>query len=202
MAGLAVAVLVFVLPAFADTPEFGSDPSVTLTVTPDDFVGNGQTVLVTGAGFPANTPGVIRQCGGPPAAPQCDADIAATFVTTATGDIPPTPVTAERIVDTGTTTFNCGVQQCFLVASAGGRTSQHHLSIAGAGTLVPTSTSSSTTTTTTSPSTTTTTTIPATVPIPGANLVCPLLQSFLGSFPFLSGLIGGLLAVFGCGAVG
>ena len=100
-------------------------------------------------------------------------------------------MTAERIVDTGTTTFNCGVQQCFLVASAGGRTSQHHLSIAGAGTLVPTSVSPSTTTT-----------IPATVPIPGANFVCLVPQSFPGSFPFLSGLIGSLLAVFGCGAVG
>ena len=64
-AGLAVAVLVFVLPAFADTPESGSDPSVTLAVAPNDFVGSGQTVSVTGAGFPANTPGVIRQCGGP-----------------------------------------------------------------------------------------------------------------------------------------
>ena len=148
---------------------------------------------VTGAGFPANTLGVIRQCGGPAAAPQCDADVAATFVTTVAGDIPPTPVTAERLVDTGTTTFNCGVQQCFLVASSGGRTSQHHMSVAGAGTLVPTSVS---------PSTTTTTTIPATVPIPVANFVCPVLQSFLGSFPFLRGLIGSLLAVLGCGAVG
>lgn len=44
------------------------------------------------------------------AGPQCDLPVAATFVTTATGRIPATNVTVKRIVDTGTSTFNCGVQ--------------------------------------------------------------------------------------------
>ena len=201
--GLAMALLFAVLPAFGDTPESGSDPNVTLTVTPDDLVGVGQQVTVTGAGFPPNTPGIIRQCSGTVAAPQCDMAVAATFVTTASGEIPPTVVTAKRILDTGTTTFNCGVQACALVATAGGTSSRHHIAIAGAGTVVPTSTSvpPSSSSTILPPSTTIppapSTTIP---PVFDRNLICAILQSLVEPLAFLGGLITNLLAVFGCGA--
>ena len=200
LAGLTVAVLVAVIPASADTPESGGDPGVTLTVSPDDFVGNGQTVSVTGTGFPASTGGVIRQCGGSSAAPQCDLAIAATFLTTDTGDIPATSVTVKRIIDTGTTGFNCGVQACALVATAGGRTSQHHISILGAGTLVPTSSSTSTSTSSTS---TTTSTIPLPPPttvvppaLPGG--VCDAVRAALEPFPFLRVFLDGVLSALGC----
>jgi len=202
VAGLAMAVLIAVVPAFADTPESGPDPNVTLTVTPHERLGNGQTVTVTGTGFPPNAAGVIRQCGGSAAAPQCDLDVAATFVTTANGNIGPTSVTVERIVDTGTTTFNCGVQSCFLVATAGGRTAQHRISIAGAGTVVPTT--SPTSTSTSRPSTTTTTTAPTTTtrPTPGPDRVCGVLRGLLEPFPFLRPLVTSLLAAFRCASPG
>lgn len=156
LAGLVVAVLVGVLPAFGDTPETGSDPNVTLTVTPSDFLSDGQVVTVTGTGFAPNTAGTIRQCGGTIAAPQCDLTVTASFVTTASGEIPPTSVTVERIIDTGTTTFNCGVQACALVATAGDRTSQHHIRMAGAGTSVPTTTTTPTTSSSSTSSTSST----------------------------------------------
>ncbi len=90
-----------------------------------------------------------------------DLTVNVAFVTTATGDIPPTSVSVKRIIDTGTTTFNCGVQACAMVAAAGGRTSQHHVRMAGAGTSVPTSaTSTSTSSTSTPPSSSTSTTRP------------------------------------------
>lgn len=166
LAGWTAALLVAVLPASGDTPETGSDPNVTLTVTPSDALSDGQVVTVTGAGFPANTAGTIRQCGGSATPPTCDLTVNVAFVTTAAGDIPPTSVSVERIIDTGTTTFNCGVQACALVATAGGRTSQHHVRMAGAGTSVPTSatststSTSSSTSTSTPPSTSTSTTRP------------------------------------------
>lgn len=146
--GLAVAVVAAVVPAMADVPETGTDPNVTLTVTPADGLSDGQVVTVTGAGFPPNTSGTIRQCGGSVTAPQCDLTVSVPFVTTATGQIPPTSVTVERIIDTGTTTFNCGVQACALVATAGAASSQHHIRMAGAGTSVPPSSSSSSTSST------------------------------------------------------
>lgn len=166
LGGLAVALCLAVLPALADTPESGLDPNVTLTVTPSDFLTDGQVVTVTGAGFTPNTAGTTRECGGTVAAPQCDLTVMASFVTTASGEIPPTSVTVERIIDTGTTTFNCGVQACALVATAGERTSQHHIRMAGAGTSVPTTTSTTAPTTTTSASTssTSTTSIPPSGP--------------------------------------
>ncbi len=159
---LALALLALMLPAFADTPQTGTDPSVTLNVTPSAGLADGQTVTVTGAGFPAGTAGVIRQCGGTATAPQCDPTTATPFVTTATGTIPPTAVTVKRIVNTGATTFNCGVQACALVATAGAKSSQHQVRMAGAGTVVPTSstTTSSTTTSTVATTTTTTTSSP------------------------------------------
>lgn len=173
--GLALVLLALMLPAFADTPQTGTDPSVTLNVTPSTGLADGQTVTVTGAGFPAGTAGVIRQCGGTVTAPQCDPTTATPFVTTAAGAIPPTAVTVKRIVNTGATTFNCGVQACALVATAGGKSSQHQVRMAGAGTVVPTSstttsaTTSSTVATTTTSSPTTTSTAPTTTtsaPVP------------------------------------
>jgi hypothetical protein len=199
---VAVALLGWVVPALANGPETGSDPSVTLTVTPSDFVGVGETVTVTGTGFPANAPGTIRQCGGTIAAPQCDQAVAATFMTTATGTIPPTPVVAKRIIDTGTTTFNCGVQACALLATAGGRSSQHHLGIAGAGTLVPASTSPS--------STAAVNTLPTLVVSPTTialqsfwlTAVCPVLRRLVTAVPFVQQLLTSLRNAFGCPPIG
>ncbi len=185
VAGLVVALLAVVIPAFGDTPESGPDPNVTLTVTPDDFLGAPeQNVTVTGTGFPPNTPGVIRQCGGTAGAPQCDPDPVGSFVAGASGQLPPTAVTVVRTIDTGTTTFNCGVQMCFLVATAGTASSQHHIRFAGAGTIVPTSSSS-----------TTTTTIAG---VPDLTPLCGLLQTILAPFSFLGGLLDDVLAMLGC----
>jgi hypothetical protein len=180
--GLALILLTLVLPAFADTPQTGADPTVTLTVTPSTALADGQVVTVTGAGFPANTVGIIRECGGTAAAPQCDPTTTTPFVTTAAGTIAPTSFTVKRIVNTGATTFNCGVQSCALVATAGAKSSQHQIRMAGAGTVLTTTstvtssttvlpttstsmattTSSTSTTSTSEPVTTTSTSVPVT----------------------------------------
>ena len=165
--GLALVFLTLVLPAFADTPQTGTDPSVTLTVSPSTGLTDGQVVTVTGAGFPVSTAGTIRACGGSVPVPQCDLSTTTAFVTTAAGTIPPTAVAVKRTINTGATTFNCGVQACALVATAGAKSSQHQIRMAGAGTVLSTTSSttmvppsSSTTTSTVPPSTTST--VPAT----------------------------------------
>ena len=187
--GIAVAVVAAITPAQADTPETGIDPTVTLTVTPSDGLSDGQTVTVTGTGFPPNTQGTINECGGTILMPQCDDLINVPFNTTANGDIPPTTVTLKRIVNTGSTTFNCGAQSCAVVARAGGKMSQHHIRMAGAGTSIPNPSSSTSSTTTTS-----------LVPLPQGGAVCGLLRQLFGPFPFLSGLLTNLLSVLGCPA--
>ena len=162
VAVLAFALLTLMLPAFADTPQTGTDPSVTLTVIPSTGLSDGQVVTVTGSGFPGNSVGTIRQCGGTVTAPQCDPTTSTPFVTTAAGTIPPTAFATKRIVNTGATTFNCGVQTCFLLATAGPKSAQHQVRMASAGTVVntsssTTSTASSSTTSTTASTTTSTT---------------------------------------------
>ena len=157
VAGIVLALLALMLPAFADAPQTGINASVTLTVSPSTGLADGQRVTVTGTGFPAGTVGTIRQCGGTAAAPQCDLTTTTPFVTTAAGAIPPTAFAVKRIVNTGATTFNCGVQACALVATAGTKSSQHQVVMAGAGTVV--TPSSTTTSSVTSASTTTTTTV-------------------------------------------
>ena len=187
IAGLALVLLTLVLPAFADTPQTGADPSVTLNVSPSTGLADGQVVTVTGAGFAPGTVGTIRECAGTLTAPQCDLTTITPFVTTAEGTIPPTAVAVKRVVNTGATTFNCGVQACALVATAGAKSAQHQIRMAGAGTVVTTSpttstgpttttsTGSSTTSSTTS-SSTTTSTVPATTttssPVP-TSIVAP-----------------------------
>ena len=205
LGGLAAVMLVAVLPAFADAPETGSDPVVTLTVTPSDFLSDGQAVTVTGTGFTPNTPGTIRQCAGPVTAPQCDPTVTASFVTTATGDVPPTSVTVERIINTGATTFNCGVQTCALVATAGDRTSQHHIRMTGAGTSVPTSSTSTSIATVPPPGSVPPASNPPvtfTPVLPMAQLVCSILQALVEPFPFLRDLFTSLLGLFGCPPTG
>lgn len=209
VAVLLVGVVLAILPASAETPETGVDPSVTLTVSPSDALSDGQTVTVTGSGFPPNTAGIIRECGGTVAAPQCDLSLVVPFVTTPTGDIPPTSVTVKRIVEAGTTTFNCGVQACALVATAGERTSQHHIRMASAGTVLPTSVPPTSVPPTSVPPTTVpptsvpptsvpTTMVPPTSVPPVTDLVCPLLRGLLDPLAFLSELISSLLALLGC----
>ena len=127
------------LPAGADTPETGLDPNVTLTVNPDDGLSDGQTVMVTGTGFAPNAAGLIRECAGSVALPECDTVVSGIFFTDASGVIPPSPMTVNRVITTFTTTYNCGISACALVAAAGGKSSRHHISFAGAGTIPPTS---------------------------------------------------------------
>jgi hypothetical protein len=216
LVGLALAVFVVGLPASAHTPETGLQAGVTLTVTPSDNVQNGESVTVTGFGFPVFTDGVIRQCGGTVAAPQCDPLVVGQFRTGSTHHLPPTLVVARRYIDTGSTTFNCGAQACAFVATAGNATSQHHISILGAGTSSvidgPTSTSPTTSATTMPTETTvaTPTTVPTATTIPTttttvvqAGLLCDLLGALrraLGSF--LGGLFDGLLNLFNCPPTG
>ena len=124
VAVVAFALLTLVVPAFADTPQTGLDPSVTLNVSPSTGVPDGQVVTVTGTGFPGNGrrhPAVW----GHRDSPQCDPATSTPFVTTAAGTIPPTPFSTKRIVNTGATTFNCGAQTCFLLATAGPKSAQH-----------------------------------------------------------------------------
>ncbi len=217
-AGMAAAVMVAGLPAGAHTPESGLDPSVTLTVSPDDALTDGQNVWVSGTGFPANTAGLIRECGGSVAAPECDTVLSGFFITTATGDFPPTPMTVNRVITTfASTTYNCSVQACALVADAGGKSSRHHISFAGAGTSTPTTSATTVPGTTTAPGATTVppqTTIPSnttvppptttpptttppttTPPLPIPNLLCAILQPISN---LLGGLLNGLLAALGC----
>jgi hypothetical protein len=191
VAVLAFALLTLVLPAFADTPQTGTDPSVTLTVSPSTALSDGQVVTVTGTGFPGNSVGIIRQCGGTVTAPQCDPTTSTPFVTTAAGTIPPTAFATKRIVNTGATTFNCGVQTCFLLATAGPKSALHQVRMAGAGTVVTTSptttstvpattsstvssTTTSSTTTSTVPATTTSTSSPVPTSIVAANICTEL----------------------------
>jgi hypothetical protein len=195
LGGLAALVLLAVVPAFGDTPETGADPSVTLTVTPSDGLSDGQTVVVTGTQFPPNSVGVIRECGGSAAVPECDLSVTVPFTTTATGDIPPTSVTVTRIIHTGTTTFNCGAQSCALVATAGGRTSQHHIRMASAGTSVP---SSSVPPTLVPPTLVPPIAFPPGAGVPGPEFVCTLLRSLIQPFPFLQGLLTDVLALLSC----
>ena len=119
--GLAAALLVAGLPAGADTPETGLDPNVTLTVNPDDGLSDGQTVMVTGTGFAPNAAGLIRECAGSVAVPECDTVVSGIFFTDASGVIPPSPMTVKRVITTFTTTYNCGISACALVAAAGGK---------------------------------------------------------------------------------
>lgn len=198
--GLAAAVLVAGLPAGAHTPEHGLDPSVTLTVSPDDALTDGQNVWVTGTGFPANAAGLIRECGGSVAVPECDTVVQGFFSTNSAGEIPPSPMTVNRVINTFTTSYNCGVQACALVADAGGKSSRHHISFGGAGTIMPTSSSSSssssTTPTTAGGPTTVPTTIPTATTVPLLpNLLCAILQPISD---LLGGILNGLLAALGC----
>ena len=216
VAGLAGALLVAGLPAGAHTPETGSDPTVTLTVNPDEGLTDGQTVTVTGTGFPANASGLIRECGGSVALPECDTIVSGFFITDGAGAIPPSPMTVNRVITTFTTTYNCGVQACALVATAGGKSSRHHISFAGAGTVPPTTSATTvpgaTTVPTTAPGATTVpttvpgaTTVPTTVPpsttIPPApeNLLCAIVRALGQALPgILGGLANGLLSLLGC----
>ena len=158
------------------------------------------------------TAGVIRQCGGTVAAPQCDQAVAGQFHTGATRHLPATLVSVKRIINTGSTTFNCGVQACALVATAGDKSAQHHISILGAGTSIPDTSSPATAPPTTagtippptSSTITTPTTIPpptTTVPIPsGGGLICDILGALRNALGggFLGGLLDGLLTLFNC----
>jgi hypothetical protein len=202
---VAGAVLASGLPASANGPESGADPSVTMTVSPSDNLLDGQSVYATGSGWPTFADGIIRQCGITAAGPQCDQAVAGQFKTGAAPVLPKTLVQVKRYVNTGTTTFNCGVQACALVATAGGKTSQHHIAILGAGTSSSidegpaTTAGTMDTTTSTSPATT----VPSpttTVAGPGtAGLVCNLLTGLRGILGgLLAGLFDSLLTFFGC----
>ena len=208
VAGLAVAVLVAGLPAGADTPESGVDPHVTVTITPDDALSDGQTVFVSGTGFAPSASGKIRQCAGSVIAPECDTTLAGFFLTDADGAFSSAPMTVQRVITTFSTTYNCGVQACALVADTGTQISRHHVSFAAAGTVVsPTSTTPSTSTTlaggTTVPPTTSSTTTPQATTIPSPanvvppppqeNILCAIIRSLGQALPsLLGGLADGL----------
>jgi Neocarzinostatin family len=214
LAGLTVALLVAVLPAGADTPEGGGTPGASLTVTPDDNLSDGHVVSVSGAGFPANIAGQIRQCRdtSPPA---CDTTRSESFITNASGQIPPTDYEVRRIITAfGPTTFNCSTQACALVAEAGGANARHHITILGAGTVTspttagPPTTSTSTTNGTPTTAATTTNVPPTSVTTttllpPAGGLICDLLRGLRGILGgFLAPVFDALLNLFGCPPVG
>jgi|GEM_PF-5125966 len=209
VAALASGVVVAALPAGAEGPETGLDPTVSLTVNPDHGLSDGQTVTVTGAGFPANTSGLIRQCAGSVSLPECDTVVSGFFLTGPNGEISITPMTVQRVITTFNTTYNCAITACALVADAGGRSSRHHVSFAGAGTVPPPTTSPPTTTggpTTLPPPTTTPppTTVPpligpsTTTPV-GENILCVIVRALGKALPGLLGaLADALLRLLGC----
>ncbi|MEA2686268.1 MAG: Neocarzinostatin family [Actinomycetota bacterium] len=215
LAGLAVATLVATLPAGADAPETGDDPSVSISVSPSDGLSDNVTVTVTGSGFPAGVAGLLRLCAGTASAPACDTTRSGIFFTDPTGHIPPSPLSVTRIITTiGGGTFNCGVSPCGVIATAGGKTSRHHVSFLGAGTLPPSSTTPTTAGTIPPSSTATTvTTIPGGTTIPGStttttrvvgppvfqNLLCAILGAVSR---LLGGLLDGLLNSLGCVTTG
>jgi hypothetical protein len=212
--GLAVAVLLAGLPAGADAPEHGLDPTVSLTVTPDDALGDGQSVMVTGTGFPPHASGLIRECGGSVAVPDCDLTLSGGFLTDGNGNIPPSPMSVDRVISNFTSSYNCGVQACFLVADAGGKSSRHHISFAGAGTVPPSSTTTSSPTTTPPTTIGGGTTVPPQTTVPGAttvpagstpattvpeNLLCVIIRGLGQALPGLVGtLADALLRLLGC----
>jgi hypothetical protein len=214
LVGLVVAVLVAGLPARADTPETGADPSVTLTVTPDDGVSDGTTVTVTGTGFPANASGMVRQCAGSVAAPECDTYVAANFIAGSNGAFAPILIQAQRTIHTFTVTHDCSAEACAMVAEAGGRSTRHHISILAPGMTVPPTTSppitSAPTTiaesTTVAPTTTTATPPTSTAPpatglpqAPAENVLCAILRAVGELLPgLLGGIVNGLLNLLGC----
>ena len=213
-AGLAVSLLTLVLPARADGPEWGTDPFVFMTVTPDDRLGDGQMVTVQAGPFPLFADVVVRECAPTALGPQCDQAALASVNVGSSGNLGPLTVTVKRIINTGTTTFNCGVQACALVAFPNrGSWTQHHISFGSAGTSVPTTTDTTapTTTSATTVPNSSTTTIGTTIPgpttttllPPAGGLLCDLfraLRDALGGF--LAGLFDGLLNLFGCPPAG
>ena len=212
--GLAATLVVAGLPAAADTPETGLDPNVTLSVNPDDGLSDGQTVTVTGTGFAPNAAGLIRQCAGSVALPECDTVVSGIFFTDGSGVIPPSPMTVKRVITTFTTTYNCGISACALVATAGGKSSRHHISFAGAGTVPPTSSPTTVPGVTTVPPTTApqqttvpgvttipppTTVPPTTIQPPQENILCAIIRALGQALPsLLGGLADGLLRLLGC----
>lgn len=210
-AALAVVVMVAGLPAGADSPETGADPTVTLTVNPDDGLVDGQTVTVTGTGFPGNTAGLIRQCAGSVAVPECDTLVSGFFLTDPAGNVPPAPMTVQRVITGFASTYDCGVTACFLVADAGGKSSRHHITFGGATTTAGPPTTAPTTTggvttvppvTTTPPATTVPpppTTIPPDPPPPTEGVLCVIVRALGEALPsILGGLADFLLQLLGC----
>jgi len=217
--GLAAALFVAGLPAGADSPETGLDPNVTLSVNPDDGLSDGQTVTVTGTGFAPNAAGLIRECAGSVALPECDTVVSGIFFTDASGVIPPSPMTVKRVITTFTTTYNCGISACALVATAGGKSSRHHISFAAAGTVPPTSSPTTVPGVTTVPPTTapqqttipgvttipppTTLPPPTTIAPPQENILCAIIRALGQALPsLLGGLADGLLRLLGCAPLG
>ncbi len=212
VAGLVVAVVGAGLPAGADTPETGTDPTVVLTVSPDDGLTDGQTVHLVGTGFPATTSGRIRQCAGSVAVPECDTVLGGIFTTDGAGNITQAVMTVQRVITTYTTTYNCGVTTCYLVADGGGKSSRHHISFAGAGTVPgPTTTTGGATTvpppttvappTTVPPATTVAppTTVPPDPPPPDEGILCSIVRALGQALPgLLGGLADFLLDLLGC----
>ncbi len=202
--GLAVALLTLMLPVRADNPEWGPSPFVFMTVTPDDALSDGQMVSVQAGPFPLHGTATVRQCTAGPQGPLCDPAVLASVGTGSSGNIGPLTVAVKRVISTGSTTVNCGITPCSLVAfpDRGDEWTQHHISFAGAGTIVdPTTTSPTSPSTSTAPPTSTVTTTPTpttsttSVLSPLSGLLCDLLRVLSD---LLGGLLDGLLTFLNC----
>jgi hypothetical protein len=205
VAGLVVALVAMAVPAGADGTEWGTDPFVFMNVTPDDALSDGQPVTVEAGPFPLHALVGIHQCVGSAFSPQCDPMVLTVADAGTTGNIGPLSVTVRRIINVGGTTVNCGIDPCALMAFPNrGSATRHHISFAGAGTVVPPSSSStsvgpsttgvSTTSTTAVIGTTSTSTTTTLLP-PPVNILCDILRAVSN---LLGGLLDGLLVLLNC----
>lgn len=164
--------------AMAD-PQTGDQPGVTLDVSPNNGANlpSPSTITVTGAGFPANTSGVLVQSADLPTGVTTISGTLGTFTSNASGGfMTNVNVTSSFVPDAGGDPIDCNASNvdCFIEAftNSGNANSRHTLSFVGgtttsstSTTLAPTTTSSTSTTlapTTTSSTSTSTTLAPTT----------------------------------------
>ena len=160
--------------AIADTPVGGSNPNVTLDVTPSSNLLNGQAVAVVGAGFGAAQTVTIAMCNN---SGVCS-DPLGVVVTDTSGNF--TRTINVPVQYGGTTMVNCLTSQCFVhaVTASGSALELHRVTFAGGSTttsttVLPTTTSITISsivppTTSTAPTPTTVTSVSATTTTVGA----------------------------------
>jgi len=151
------------------TPQSGDQPNVTLDLSPNDGqnLSSPATLTVTGAGFPANTAGILVQSADLPNGTTIISGTIGTFTSNASGGfVTNVNVSQTFVPDAGGTPIDCNATgvTCYVEAftNSGNANSRHRITFGGGGTT--TSSTSSSTTSSTSPTTTSSTTTSTTTP--------------------------------------